>query len=517
MNYKNTIYTISFILIILYSLLFFTFELYQYQKLLNTAINKQVYLNNIFYSILILIAAVILTLIGAKKTENRIYTKKQRAKRARERLEMINDFYTNLQHNKGLKNTSDVSLRFVSDQFEAQEGLIYLANYKNMQLQLLNSHNADLKKTSKIMNIYKGICGEAFSTKKIKKYVKNDSTLYAIPLLVNNKTVGVIQLKYDDPKKELELDKRDKTLIDIISNNLLNELEHDKNEKYLELIDKYVLLSSTNKEGDITYASKAFCRATGYKKEELLGDTHRKFRDTSMPNSFYKDMWGTIMLGKTWEGEMPNIKKDGSKYWTRTTIKPKYDFYNNIIGFDAIRTDITDKKVIEEISITDSLTKLYNRRYFDQIFHQQLNLAKRLNRKLVFTLLDIDHFKQYNDSYGHQMGDETLKKVAASLKSSLRRDSDLVFRVGGEEFALIYFVKKDLDAAATADKVRENIENLNIVHEKNSASRFVTISMGVYLFENSEADEKQVYKECDDLLYKAKQEGRNRIVSNLRR
>ena len=515
MNYKNTIYTISFILILLYSLLLFTFELYQDQKLFNALIDRDAYLSSMFNAALALIAVIITTLYAARKIENEIYRKKQRAKRARERLEFINDFYTTLQHNKGLKNTSNVSLKFVAQQFEADEGLIYLANYKNMQLQLLNSYNTDIHKTPKIMNIYKGISGEAFSTQAIKRYLKNDATLYAIPLVVNKKTVGVVELKFTGQEKELRFDKRDKTIIEIIANNLLNELEHDKNDKYIKLIDKYVLLSSTNKEGDITYASEAFCRATGYKKDELLGDTHRKFRDPSIPNSFYKDMWGTIMLGKTWEGEMPNIKKDGSKYWTRTTIKPKYDYYNNIIGFDAIRSDITDKKVIEKISITDGLTKLYNRRYFDQVFHQQLNLAKRLNRKLVFSLLDIDHFKQYNDTYGHQMGDETLKKVAASLKATLRRDSDLVFRVGGEEFALIYFVKGNQDVLNTAEKVRKNIEKLDILHEKNSAADHVTISMGVYFFENGECNEKEIYKLCDNLLYKAKQNGRNQVVSNL--
>lgn len=516
MNYKNTIYLISFLLIGLYSLIMFVFELYQDQLFISHILTKDIYLQNVFYSILAGIVLTLTTLYIANRIEKKIKEEKEKEKRFNYRLEMINNFYTILQEKKGIKNTSAVSLEFIAKQLGAHSGLIYLANYKNLQLQLLNIYNAELSKVSRITNIYKGLCGEAFSTRKIKLYFKKGVTYIAIPLVHNKKTVGVMELKFFKKIDQLNLDKREKTLIQIIANNLLKELEQDKNEKYIELIDKYVLISSTNKEGEITYASEALCKETGYSKEELLGDTHRKLRDPSVPNSFYKDLWTTVLLGKRWEGEMPNIKKDGSRYWAQTSIVPKYDFYNNITGFDAIRVDITDKKLIEKISITDGLTKLYNRRYFDQMFKQQLSLASRVSRKLVFCLLDIDHFKQYNDTYGHQMGDEALKKVASALKLSLKRETDMVFRLGGEEFGALFFVQKDLDAISTARKVREKIENLKLEHKKNSASPYVTVSMGLYLYKGGrDIKPEHIYKLCDDLLYKAKKKGRNQIVSNL--
>lgn len=516
MNYKNNIYLISFFIISLYVLCFYLSNLYMYQQLINNTITKDIYLNKTFFYTLLLISFTIATLYISKKTENKIREKKELNKKSRLKLEMINDFYTILQEKKGLKQTSQLSLEFLTNHFKAHSGVIYITNYKNLQLQLLNTYNEELSKVNKVMNIYRGISGEAFSTKKIKLYFKKAFTLVAIPLISNSKVVGILQLKFLSKIESFEPNKKEQTIIKIVANNLLKNIEEDKNQKYIELIDKYVLISSTNKEGEITYASEAFCKETGYTKDELIGNTHRILRDPKLPNSFFKDLWVTALLGKKWEAEMPNMKKDGSRYWTKTNIYPKYDFYNNITGFDAIRVDITDKKHIEKISITDALTKLYNRRYFDQIFSQQVKLASRLDKKMVFCLLDIDHFKQYNDTYGHQMGDVTLKKVASCLKSSLKRDTDFVFRLGGEEFGAIFFIKNDIEASNTANLIRKNIESLKLEHEKNTASKFVTVSCGVYIkTPHDKVDTKTIYKSCDDLLYKSKQQGRNQITTNL--
>jgi len=158
------------------------------------------------------------------------------------------------------------------------------------------------------------------------------------------------------------------------------------------------------------------------------------------------------------------------------------------------------------------LTALYNRRHFDNIFPQQIALCKRKKDLLAFVLIDIDHFKQYNDIYGHQNGDITLKLVAQSLHNTMKRANDYVFRLGGEEFGLMYYAKGVDKALLTANKVRKNIENLKIEHTGNSASKFVTISSGLYIIKQDDISSiDEIYKKADEALYLSKQNGRNQV------
>ncbi len=171
--------------------------------------------------------------------------------------------------------------------------------------------------------------------------------------------------------------------------------------------------------------------------------------------------------------------------------------------------------MIEKISITDGLTSLYNRRHFNEIFPKVINSAKRKDELICFLLLDIDHFKPYNDHYGHQAGDEALMKFASSLKSNLKRADDMAFRLGGEEFGIVYKSDTQQKAYQFANKVRQNIEDLQIVHEYNSASGFLTASMGLLCKKATQIkDMDEAFKQADDLLYEAKENGRNQVKMN---
>ena len=119
-------------------------------------------------------------------------------------------------------------------------------------------------------------------------------------------------------------------------------------EELLRISDNYTIMSSTNLKGEIIYASEAFCEISGYKKEELLGKTHSILRHPDMPRSLYEDLWKTIKQNKTWQGEIKNRRKDGGFYWVKATIEPTYDLAGIVTGYTAIRTDITDRKQIEE-------------------------------------------------------------------------------------------------------------------------------------------------------------------------
>lgn len=283
-------------------------------------------------------------------------------------------------------------------------------------------------------------------------------------------------------------------------------------QKHIKLIDENIITSSTDLKGNITYTSEAFCIISGYSKEELIGQNHRVVKHPDMAKEIYTDMWQKLINDQVWEGELKNKKKDGSYYWVFSKIYPLYGEEGKKYGYTAIRTDITDKKKIEEISITDGLTSIYNRRHFNDVFPKFIQSSKRNNDIACFILLDIDHFKLYNDTYGHQMGDNALIHVAKSIKASLRRADDYCFRLGGEEFGILFKTQLQEHTIEFAETLRCNIENLKIDHENNSASPYITVSLGLVISENNSiltCDD--IYKQADDLLYKAKQLGRNRV------
>lgn len=281
---------------------------------------------------------------------------------------------------------------------------------------------------------------------------------------------------------------------------------------YLDIVDKYVITSSTDLEGIITEVSSAFCKITGYSKEELIGKKHNILSHPSVAKELYQEMWHTITHNQTWSAEMKNLAKNGTFYWVHATITPTYDKYGKKVGYTSITENITDKKKMEKISITDGLTGVYNRRYFNEVFPKIIETAKRKNELISFLMLDIDHFKQYNDSYGHQMGDTVLIKFAKALKDSVHRGDDYAFRLGGEEFGVIYKSQTPQKALEFANLIKDNIKKLNISHEYSQCAKCITASMGLVCkpaldMENVES----IYKEADNLLYKSKKSGRDKI------
>lgn len=296
--------------------------------------------------------------------------------------------------------------------------------------------------------------------------------------------------------------------------NIYSSIKHmDDISFYNQIFDENVISSSTDVYGITTRASTAFCEIAGYSKEELIGKSQNIVRHPDMPSSLFKELWSTIQSGKTWKGEIKNLHKNGGFYWVKAVIKPDFNARNQIEGYTSIRQDITDKKRIYELSITDGLTSLFNRRHFNDIAPEILKNTVRNNDVFAFILLDIDNFKKYNDTYGHQEGDSVLVNVAKSLKNSFRRDDDMIFRLGGEEFGVVLSAKKAEDVIERAEIARENIEKLHIEHKKNPPSNVITASFGytVISTHNHEKSIDCVYKKADDALYKAKENGRNRV------
>ena len=168
---------------------------------------------------------------------------------------------------------------------------------------------------------------------------------------------------------------------------------------------------------------------------------------------------------------------------------------------------------LEQSSYTDSLTQLYNRRYFNILYNRELKRSKRTKTAFSFMMIDIDYFKQYNDFYGHLEGDKALQKVALALKSSLLRPSDFVFRLGGEEFGVIIVDTDVENSRLMAERLLRSIQELQIPHEKSQVHPYLSISLGaVCIIPEFTLEEDRLIKAADDNLYKAKESGRNRYI-----
>jgi diguanylate cyclase (GGDEF)-like protein len=174
------------------------------------------------------------------------------------------------------------------------------------------------------------------------------------------------------------------------------------------------------------------------------------------------------------------------------------------------------KEALVRLSNIDGLTGVANRRHFDHFLEQEWRRGVRGSLGLAIIMLDIDHFKKYNDHFGHGAGDECLKKVATTLNKSLLRSTDLLARYGGEEFAAILPQVERYGTERVAEKMRANIEGLMIPHPKSDTSEHVTVSMGcASIFPTRGGSPKPLLEAADEMLYAAKENGRNQFKSKL--
>lgn len=284
--------------------------------------------------------------------------------------------------------------------------------------------------------------------------------------------------------------------------------------EYLGIIDRQVLICRISRAGLVTYVSDALCRRSGYTRADLIGLNYWHALYSATTETLMRDILARIERGQEWEGEILHQCRNGDYYWAHETISPDVCEDGTILGFTSIRQDITDKKAVEALSVTDPLTGLANRRQFQQVLEGEIARARRGARALAFCLLDVDHFKAYNDHYGHAAGDRVLQQLGRLLTESFKRGCDFTFRIGGEEFALLFPVRDAEEAAATAAALVTQVEGQAIEHAFGNPGPHLTISMGVRLIDPAEhaLDVDQVFQEADKLLYRAKREGRNRFV-----
>jgi diguanylate cyclase (GGDEF)-like protein/PAS domain S-box-containing protein len=265
----------------------------------------------------------------------------------------------------------------------------------------------------------------------------------------------------------------------------------------------------TDLEGNIEYVNSIFTTLTGYAKEEVLGKNPSILKSDQTPQSTYDDMWEHLIGGKTWHGELINRKKDQSIYIESATISPVKQSDGKITNYVAIKEDISEKKkseaYIENLAHFDQLTGLPNRVMLNDRVTYLLGMAQRTHEPLAVMFLDLDHFKNINDTLGHTIGDQVLIEIANRIKGTVR-DEDTVSRLGGDEFIML-FPNTDSNAAMRiATKLITEISRVSIV-EHNELT--ITPSIGIAIYPDDGEDFETLLKNADTAMYKVKSDSRN--------
>lgn len=199
-------------------------------------------------------------------------------------------------------------------------------------------------------------------------------------------------------------------------------------------------------------------------------------------------------------------------YWTRKLSNLNQKLNNEVNERKQIEQQLRqEKEKIEKLAITDPLTGLFNRRHYNEILPSEMCRAQRSQEWLSFVILDIDYFKQYNDNYGHHNGDDLLLSLAKTLKARCHRASDYCFRLGGEEFGIIFSGLSPEEAATFVDEIRNSIEALQLEHKYSHVASVLTASFGLVTTKDPGYKMEQLYETADAALYRAKDAGRNRV------
>lgn len=268
----------------------------------------------------------------------------------------------------------------------------------------------------------------------------------------------------------------------------------------------------TDRNGFILSANEAFCRMTGQTEKQLTGKTPRILKSGRHDDPFYSVMWKSLSQTGAWRGEIWNRVNNEDVKPYAVSISAIRDSQGQIAKFSAIYFDISERKELEETlrgqAELDALTGIFNRRKFDELLKNEWGRARRGGQQLSLIMLDIDHFKKFNDTYGHQHGDERLRQVAMAIRESLQRPADHVARYGGEEFVVILPSANAEGAFHVAERIRQRIQ------EKGAAETLpLTISAGVTSMSDFETDDfTQLVLLADKALYKSKSTGRNRVT-----
>jgi len=265
----------------------------------------------------------------------------------------------------------------------------------------------------------------------------------------------------------------------------------------------------TDANSKILKINHSFTRITGFSSEEALGQKMTLLKSGVHDATFYSAMWDSIKSTGSWQGEIWNRRKNGAIYPEWLTITAVKDANEIVTHYVGTMIDITARKAIEarvhHLAHYDVLTDLPNRALLTDRLHQALAQVRREKTKLALLFLDLDKFKPVNDSLGHEIGDLLLQEVAVRLKHCVKRESDTVSRIGGDEFVIILsHIEAELDATTVAEHIIKAISRpFNI----NQHMINISISIGIAIYPTNGTDVNTLMKIADNAMYQAKQAG----------
>lgn len=269
----------------------------------------------------------------------------------------------------------------------------------------------------------------------------------------------------------------------------------------------------TDLAGNIVFTNPKFTELTGYTAEEALAQNPRILKSEDTPSTNHNDLWLKLTAGLSWHGVFRNRKKNGDLYWESAVISPVKDEAGNVTHYLSVQEDISERKRLEEElqnrAVTDELTGIFNRRHLLELAPGEIKRAMRLKHPLSIALIDIDHFKHLNDTYGHAVGDQVLLAFTKTCQKNIR-EIDIFARFGGDEFVLVFPATKLDQAFEVVERVRRDLTAQ--VLEFNGKPVSITISSGISGLVGEAATLDSLLERADQALYRAKAAGRNCVM-----
>lgn len=341
-----------------------------------------------------------------------------------------------------------------------------------------------------------------------------------VPLITDNgEHLGALAV-IDNSPRELSIEQLNALhiLAKSIMEHLNLRLAHQRAQQQIEGLQLAAAIFEASSEAMIVTdadnlmitVNPAFLRSSGYTLEEVIGRDPKLLRSERHSAEFYTHMWQALNSKGHWDGELWSKPKTGEEYAQQMSINIIYNTDGSKRLHVATSRDITEKKRADELiwkqANYDLLTQLPNRRLFHDRLVHGIKAAQRAEQSLSLLFIDLDNFKQVNDSYGHAVGDELLLQAAARLKQCVR-EADTVARMGGDEFTVILSQIKD--AAYIANIAENIIQKLAQLFIHDGIDLSISASIGIAVYPKDSTDAEQLLKHADSAMYAAKRAGRN--------
>ncbi|HEY0846767.1 MAG TPA: EAL domain-containing protein [Noviherbaspirillum sp.] len=271
-------------------------------------------------------------------------------------------------------------------------------------------------------------------------------------------------------------------------------------------------MTITDPDGVVIDVNPAFTKITGYSRQEIIGQRISLLSSGRQDRAFYEAMWQSINTTGQWQGEIWNRRKNGEVYAEWLTVNSYYDADGSVFRRIALFSDITQKKRTDDLvwkqANFDSLTGLPNRLMFRDRLEQEIRKAHRAGLLMAVMFLDLDRFKEINDTLGHAVGDTLLKQASMRLSNCVR-ESDTVARLGGDEFTVIL---GELNDTKDVERVAQDIlQKLCEPFVLGDEVAYVSASIGITFYPSDATELEDLLKNADQAMYAAKEQGRNRF------